>query len=81
MPDSGEVISDAAFIKEEENIHDGLNAIPYRQIRAVHGDETIRVYQAFSTEIGESAGKHQVREGTVASRTRQNSPMRSTRPT
>lgn len=32
--------------------------IPYRQIRAVYDKETIRVYQAFSQEIAQSALKH-----------------------
>ncbi|MFM7200125.1 MAG: DUF4291 family protein, partial [Myxococcota bacterium] len=33
--------------------------IPTRQIRAVYDDKTIRVYQAYSDAIADSALKHQ----------------------
>ena len=35
---------------------DEQDAIPERQIRAVYDDTTIRVYQAYSDQIAESAG-------------------------
>ncbi len=33
--------------------------IPYRQIRALHDEDTITVYQAYSDEIGKAAVQHQ----------------------
>lgn len=45
-------IPDPARMPDKKNI-------PYRQIRATYDAETIRVYQAFSKEIGDSALRHQ----------------------
>jgi Domain of unknown function (DUF4291) len=46
-------------MKDKKKVTNTLEPLPYRQIRAVYDDETIRVYQAFSKEIGEAALKHQ----------------------
>lgn len=46
-------------MKDRKNISNASKSLPYRQVRAVYDEKTIRVYQAFSKEIGETAIKHQ----------------------